>query len=161
MDNKLAILFGRALKIQEKYNSLVSQLGMKGLDFIIATSGKSSVKQFNSSLLNSKYKPKPQIGFYSSVDMTNPNSSLMFARGKERKQSNFSSTNSSVQRLENPKRFKGIKDKSEPYMSDSEVREGSPQVEKQLDNSGSIHAIQEKLNRRRSASRTRKLMEHK
>ena len=91
--------------------------------------------------------------------MTNPNTSLMFARGRERKQSNFSSTNSSVQKLDNTRRFKGVKDKSEPYMSDSEVREGSPLPERRLDNSSSINAIQEKLNRRRSASRSKKLME--
>ena len=72
LENKLAILFGRASKIQTKYNSLVAQMGTKGVDFIIATTGKSSVKQFNSSLLNSKHKPKPQQGFYSSVDITNP-----------------------------------------------------------------------------------------
>ena len=75
-------------------------MGTKGVDFIIATTGKSSVKQFNTTLLNSKHKPKPQMGFYSSVDMTNPNSSLMFARGKERKQSNISSNNTSLTRID-------------------------------------------------------------
>ena len=89
-------------------------MGTKGVDFIIATTGKSSVKQFNSSLLNSKQKPKPQQGFYSSVDITNPHSSMMFARGKERKQSNLSS-NSSVPRIDGSKRFKAKTDKSEPY----------------------------------------------
>ena len=85
---------------------------------------------------------------------------MMFARGKERKQSNLSS-NSSVPRIDGSKRFKAKTDKSEPYQSDSEVREGSPSVEKPLDNSSSIHAIQEKLNRRRSASRRDKLLDSK
>ena len=85
---------------------------------------------------------------------------MMFARGKERKQSNLS-TNSSVPRIDGSKRFKAKIDKSEPYQSDSEVREGSPSVEKPLDNSSSIHAIQEKLNRRRSAYRRDKLLDTK